>query len=319
MARYAEIIPYIRMPKSLGIFDYEIKTDQKVKIGSIVKIYFRNKKIIGLVVNVKPDTQTPKKNIKSISEVLELKPVSQKYIKLVIWFSSFYFISPALAFKSIFPKVVKQRNKKIDDDKKANKLKLSKADEKISQEILSSTKNFLLVTNQQNNKLYCDLIQKTISKGKQVILLYPEINLSNELKEYFLKFFAKDKFVIFHSKISDGKYFTNWQKVHSGEAKIIIGTRVAIFAPVKNLGLIIINSEHDSSYKQWDQNPRYHVVEVAEKLSEIQKAKLVLVSNTPSVEKYYQTRKNKYKMIISMSVESYFRKIKKSNYSFIGG
>jgi len=293
MLKYAEIIPYIRLPKSLGIFDYQIQKGQKVKAGTLVKTPFRNQNIIGIVVKVKNQTATSKKNLKSIVEVLELKPVSQKYVDLLLWFSDYYLVSPAVAFKTVFPKMVKQR-KGIGYaicDMRYARAKLTKGEQSIVKKILAAKKTLLV--DKPNPNLYCHLAEKVVKKNQQVIILYPEIELTNDLEKFYKKHFGND-LVVFHSHISDGQYFTNWQKVQTGQAKVIIGTRIAVFAPVKNLGLIIIDSSHDASYKQWDQNPRYHAVEVAEKLADLYKSKLVLSSLTPKVEKYYQVFKKNY-------------------------
>lgn len=328
MNKFAEIIPYLRLPKSLGIFDYGIKKEHFsiVKVGQLVKIPFRNRNILGLVVKIKDSTDTPKGQLKEISEILDLDSLPSSLVKLIFWLSDYYYISPALAFKTTIPKIVKQR-KKIESKKSyLSKLKLTSDQEKIVKNIISTKKNkFLLIANDQKTNIYCQLIEKTIKKGKQVILLYPEIGLTNELQNYYLNYFGRDKVVVFHSQLSAGQYFTNWQKVQLGEAKVIIGTRQAIFAPVNNLSLIIVDSEHDSSYKQWDQNPRYHAVEVAEKISEIHKSKLVLSSLTPLTEKYYQTLKDDYKLIMplaishkqSTSIIDMREEIKKGNYSVI--
>ena len=128
----------------------------------------------------------------------------------------------------------------------------------------------------------CRLIQGALDKGKTAILLVPEISLTPQMTERFIARFG-EKVAILHSGLSNGEKYDEWRKVERGDAQVVVGARSAIFAPLKNLGVIIIDEEHEATYKQ-DSNPRYHAREVAILRAQYNQAALVLGSATPSLE-----------------------------------
>ena len=133
------------------------------------------------------------------------------------------------------------------------------------------------------------LIEKVLIEDKASILLVPEISLTPQTVNRFISRFGKEKIAILHSKLSIGERYDEWYKIKNGQAKIIIGARSAIFAPVENLGIIIIDEEHDSSYKA-GQTPRYAAKEVARKIAQNANIPLVLGSATPDMESYYRAK-----------------------------
>jgi primosomal protein N' (replication factor Y) len=132
--------------------------------------------------------------------------------------------------------------------------------------------------------------RKTQNVKLQFLILVPEKTLTPQAIERYGAYFKSEETVVLSSNITKGKYWESWQKIESGEAKIIIGTRMAVFAPFRKLGLIVIDEEQDVSYKQWDMNPRYDARTVAEKLAEIHKCAIVRGSATPSVESYWRAQ-----------------------------
>ena len=124
--------------------------------------------------------------------------------------------------------------------------------------------------------------------GKTAIVLVPEISLTPQMVERFLARFGEN-IAVLHSKLSIGERYDEWQKIQKGEVKIVIGARSAIFAPVKNLGIIIMDEEHDMSYKS-DTTPRYHAKDLAKYIAEKNQCPLVLGSATPSLEAYYEAK-----------------------------
>ena len=147
---------------------------------------------------------------------------------------------------------------------------------------------FLLkgVTGSGKTEIYMRLVEKTLSEGKSAIVLVPEISLTPQMIERFKGRFGSEV-ALFHSKLSDGERFDEWFRVKEGKAKLIVGARSAIFLPAKDLGLIIIDEEHENTYKS-EQNPKYQTKEVAEYLSRKKKCKVVLGSATPTIESYYR-------------------------------
>lgn len=157
------------------------------------------------------------------------------------------------------------------------------------EKILTSNKNtFLLkgVTGSGKTEIYMRLVQKALTNDKSSIILVPEIALTPQMIERFKGRFGKDV-ALFHSRLSDGERFDEWHRVKDGKARVIVGARSALFLPAKNLGLIIIDEEHENTYKS-EQNPKYQAKEVAEYIVNKKGAKLVLGSATPTIESYYR-------------------------------
>ena len=144
------------------------------------------------------------------------------------------------------------------------------------------------VTASGKTEVYFKLIDDTIKQGKNVLFLAPEIALASQLTKRLAKKFGTEDVAIWHSSISDGERYDVWQKLYKNEIKILAGARSAVFAPLQNIGLIIIDEEHESAYKQTTPAPRYDARLVARKLSEFHKCPLILGSATPDISSYYR-------------------------------
>ena len=144
------------------------------------------------------------------------------------------------------------------------------------------------VTGSGKTEIYMQLIEKVLNDDKSAILLVPEISLTPQMLDRFIGRFGKEKLAVLHSKLSIGERHDEWLKIKDGRAKIVIGARSAIFAPVQDLGIIIIDEEHDSSYKS-ESSPRYNAKEIAEKICRENNIPLVLGSATPDINTFYKT------------------------------
>ena len=151
------------------------------------------------------------------------------------------------------------------------------------------------VTGSGKTEVYLNLISQTIAKDKTAIMLVPEIALTPQMLKQLRARFG-DTAAILHSGLSNGERFDEWWRIRNGDAKIVIGARSAIFAPVENLGLIIIDEEHDSSYSS-EQAPRYKTLEIAQFRANFSKAKIVLGSATPAVESYLLAKSGEYNLV----------------------
>lgn len=153
---------------------------------------------------------------------------------------------------------------------------------------------FLLqgITGSGKTEVYLQIIQGALDMGKTAIVLVPEISLTPQMTERFIARFG-DKVAILHSGLSNGEKYDEWRKVERGEAQVVVGARSAIFAPLKDIGVIIIDEEHEASYKQ-DSNPRYHARDVAILRAQYNQAALVLGSATPSLESRARAGKGVY-------------------------
>ena len=155
---------------------------------------------------------------------------------------------------------------------------------------------FLLrgVTGSGKTNVYMKLIEEVINRGKTAIFLVPEISLTPQIINRFTSYF--DKIAVLHSRLSDSEKYDEWRKINEGKVNIVIGARSAIFAPLKNIGIIIVDEEHTSTYKQ-ENNPRYNAIDIAKWRSKFHDCPLVLGSATPSIESYTRALKNDYTLV----------------------
>ncbi|MGI9115810.1 MAG: replication restart helicase PriA [Chthoniobacterales bacterium] len=153
------------------------------------------------------------------------------------------------------------------------------------------------VTGSGKTEIYLHAIRETLARGKSAIVLVPEISLTPQTVERFKSRFAEtaDIVAVLHSHLSEGERHDEWHKVHSGRARIVIGARSAVFAPLKNLGLLVVDEEHETSYKQ-EEAPRYHARDVAVVRAKIENCVVLLGSATPSLESYYNALTKKYEL-----------------------
>jgi len=162
----------------------------------------------------------------------------------------------------------------------------------------SASPVFLLfgVTGSGKTELYLRALTQVIAMGKRGICLVPEIALTTQIVERFASRFP-GRVGVFHSGLSPGEQFDEWQRVTEGQCDVIIGPRSALFTPQPNLGLIIVDEEHEWAYKQEDKSPRYHAREAALKLAELSGAVVILGSATPDVESFYKARQGIYHLV----------------------
>jgi len=180
------------------------------------------------------------------------------------------------------------------DPTKAQKKVLKRINDTLFDNI---SKTYLLhgVTGSGKTEVYMQLIKKVLKQDKGAILLVPEISLTPLMVKRFYSRFG-EKIAVLHSALSSGEKYDEWRNIKRGNAKIVIGARSAIFAPVNNLGIIIIDEEHENSYKQGT-HPYYHAREVAQKRAEINNIDLVLGTATPSLESYYEAKEGDYEYL----------------------
>ena len=178
------------------------------------------------------------------------------------------------------------------------KITLNKYQVDAYNQITNSKKNIILlngVTGSGKTEIYMSLIDDVLSKGKEAIMLVPEISLTPQIVKRF-KMHFKEKIAIFHSALSDGEKFDEYKKILRKEVKIVIGARSAIFVPFTNIGIIIIDEEHSDTYKQTT-SPRYDAKEVAFIRGKTHNAKVVLGSATPTIESYARSKYGYYELV----------------------
>lgn len=164
---------------------------------------------------------------------------------------------------------------------------------------LFKTKDTVLfhgITGSGKTEVYIHLIRQALESGSQVLYLLPEIAITTQIVVRLKKIFG-DKVGIYHSKFSDNERVEVWKGIQSGKFQFVVGVRSAVFLPFDNLGLIIVDEEHEASYKQFDPAPRYHARDVALVIAQKQKAKVLLGSATPSIESYYHALQGRYGLV----------------------
>lgn len=207
--------------------------------------------------------------------------------------------------KALVIKKVLKENKRllstiVENNNDYKEINLSDKQEKIYNEIISGEENkYLLygVTGSGKTLIYLHLIKYYISIGKTALLLVPEISLSIQTRNFFKNYFG-DNVAILHSSLSDREKYNEYLKIKRTDVKVVIGARSAIFAPLTDIGIIIIDEEHSDTYNEYSRNPKYSSIDIASFRSEYNNSKLVLASATPLVKDYYLAEHSKkYKLL----------------------
>lgn len=288
-----------------------------IKRGCRVVVQFGAKKVYTAIV-IKVHDQKPNfDNIKYISELLESRPiVNENQLTFWQWIASYYMCPLGDVYKAALPgglkpkdeNAMKEKNKRRrlslayeewyarEDD---NMQILSPAQSKAYDEIVQSFtdhKTTLLhgVTSSGKTEIYIHLIQKYILEGKQVLYLLPEIALTTQITDRLQRVFG-DSMCVYHSKYTDAQRVAVYQKQLSDEPyQLVLGVRSSVFLPFQELGLVIVDEEHEQSYKQQEPSPRYHARNAALVLANQFGAKTLLGTATPSFETYHSARKGQF-------------------------
>jgi len=189
-------------------------------------------------------------------------------------------------------------NRLKHEDKQDNLVSLTDLQNKAVNEILNSKNKPILlfgVTGSGKTEVYMHVINKVLSEGKTALMLVPEISLTPQMARVFNARFGKNVAVL-HSALSMGEKHDEWFRIYNGEARIVVGARSGIFAPLENIGVIIIDEEHDGSYLS-DSNPRYFTHDIAEYRAAYNKCPLVLGSATPAIETFYKAKSGEYNLV----------------------
>ena len=152
------------------------------------------------------------------------------------------------------------------------------------------------VTGSGKTEVYLDAVAQTLALGRSALVLLPEIGLTAQVLDLFKARFGEEEVAVLHSALSLGERHDEWRRIQSGEARVIVGARSAVFAPINNMGLVILDEEHDGSYKQ-DTHPRYHARDIAQYRAAQTGASVLLGSATPSLESYYHAQSGDYTLL----------------------
>lgn len=298
---YADIIVETKTPAERPFFTYKIssKLEADLKIGSLVLVPFGRRQIRGLIIKIhdnKPGYPT-----KELVGILAFE-ISKARIATILWISKYYFCSLGEAFKFFLPPSLVRARKISDSDEKTEKPKvvLNKEQNDIFKHILLDWKNgqnkhlLLGVTGSGKTEVYIKLILECLKTKGQTIYLLPEIFLASVILKRLKSIFG-NKIAIVHSKLSKSELSHIYQLFYNGTIKILVGPRSAISFLPNNLKLVIIDEEHDNSYKQ-EQSPRYDARLLAEKISELENCSVLFGTATPRIETYFRSGQGEIKL-----------------------
>ena len=297
---YTEVIVDISHEAIDKSFSYRIPEDMVLHVGDPVLVPFGRGKKKAYVWSIQERVCCPEEKIKDIDAVLEKEfSVEEELLSLAVWMSREYGTGLNQCLKTVIPvkKRVKKRGKPTELLWKAEEAPLSLTKEQanvlegIKLVFSKGEKAALLfgVTGSGKTEVYLKLMEEIIRKGKEVIFLIPEISLSFQTRSRIEKRFPGLVSVL-HSKMSQGERAESMEKCRSGEVKILMGPRSALFAPFSNLGLIIMDEEQDRSYKS-EQAPRYETRDVIRKRGELSSCPVLFGSATPSVQLFSEVEK----------------------------
>ncbi|MDC0864659.1 primosomal protein N' [Rickettsiaceae bacterium] len=286
----------------IALFPLDYISDGKTKIGDLVLVPFRNKEITGIVWET--DVISSGKKLKHIcdskSQLFPAK-IKKSMIELIDRASNYYLADLGSICKLVMPVDVNDTPIKtlchsIDHDD-ITLSHLSNTQQEALEQISNYKKPIILkgVTGSGKTEIYFHAIQKQLSLGKQALVMLPEIALSEQIIARFVSRFGFEP-AIWNSRVTNAKKKRILRGILSGEVKVVIGARSALFLPYKELGFIVIDEEHDQSYKQ-DQGILYHARDMAVLRAHIEKCKIILVSATPSIESMHNVGLGKYQLV----------------------
>ena len=282
---------------------YTYSSDKELEIGTYCEVDFAKSKLLGIVIRESKKEDIGDFKIKSIDKVLlDIPKIPENILNLAIFINTYYITDffASLALVGPYDKMSLESIKKleIEDVDIKEEICLSEKQFEIYNEIINSKESYFLlhgITGSGKTQIYIKLIIEALNRKKGSIFLVPEISLTTQMVNGLKKIFG-DNISIIHSKMTPAKKKEEWEKIYSGKSKIVIGARSAIFAPVNNLGYIIMDEEHENTYKQED-NARYHTRNVALKRAMLEDCKVIFGSATPSFETYYYAQKGSIKLL----------------------
>ena len=306
--KYARIVLSLPINKA---FSYRIPKNMEphAEIGKRAWVSFGKMRLVGYIIGLSDEAEV--KNVKPLQRLIDEYPIiNPELLKLTKWVSDYYLCSWGEAIASTIPGVLRKGKTAIKPKKPFKEEEFESSydlaptlEQDMALKLIKSSLDkkeksvFLLhgITASGKTEVYLQAISFALSQGRSSIMLVPEISLTPQAVERFKSRFGKSVAIV-HSRLIGSMRFREWQRIKTGEAKVIVGVRSAIFSPVKDLGLVIVDEEHENSYKQEDV-PRYHARDVAVKRASINNAVTVLGSATPSLESFYNAKKKLYKLI----------------------
>jgi len=302
-------------------FTYE--SDLKLKVGDYVMVPFGRSKITGVVWDEFEKKNNRNFKIKNVLKKLDVTPLKKTTIKFLNWFSEYNIIPKGMALKlvllssnvvenfqkdtyKVFETDIKKSSIKLSEDQKKSLKKMNVSNQKFRVHVLQGT------TGSGKTMVYFEALKEIINKGFQGLILLPEIGLTSQFEKKFVEFFGFTP-AIWHSGITKKKKEIIWSGIANGAIKVVIGARSSLFLPFKKLGLIIVDEEHDQSYKQ-DEGVTYNARDMAISRASFENIPINLVTAVPSIETYENIKKGKYSI---SKLEKRYQNASLPNYEII--
>lgn len=292
-------------------YDYKWVSQWKEPVpGTLIKVPLgkSNRGVWGCITALPGKPDCDEISVKEAMHCPEhLPPLPLYLLKLADWMMEYYGCPPGVVYKTMVPSSIfkikkipkdteclptenvslhKQVTLNAEQNDVVEKIKTQIDSEKFYQNLLHG------ITGSGKTEVYLQLIRHALSKGRSALLIVPEIALTPQMSSY-LQHSLREELVLFHSRLSDGERCRNWIRVARGEVKVVVGARSAVFAPLKFTGIIIVDEEHEKSYKQ-DESPLYNCRDIALVRGQIESCPVLLGSATPSLESYYNVSRGKY-------------------------
>ncbi len=284
-------------------FTYE--SDFDLKIGEYVSVPFGKSKLTGVVWDKLEDNEKKKFNLKKVFKKLKVQPIKKTTINFLNWFSEYNIIPKGMALKLMLLSngAIEDNNNKnfklFKNSIKKNLIKLSQDQKKSLKEMTVSNNKFRVhvlqgTTGSGKTFVYFETLKSIIKKDFQGLILLPEIGLTSQFEQKFAEYFGFHP-AVWHSGISKKKKEIIWNGISNGKIQVIIGARSSLFLPFKKLGIIIVDEEHDQSFKQ-DEGVTYNARDMAIARASFENIPINLITAVPSVETYENIKKGKYNL-----------------------
>ena len=302
-------------------FTYE--SDIDLKVGDYVVVPFGKSKITGVVWDEFEKKNNRNFKIKNVLKKLDVIPLKKTTMKFLNWFSEYNIIPKGMALKLVLlssnaiEKFHKDSYKIFDINTKKNSIKLSEEQKKSLKKMNDSNQKFRVhvlqgTTGSGKTMVYFEALKDLINKGFQGLILLPEIDLTGQFEKKFIEVFGFTP-AVWHSGITKKKKEIIWSGIANGEIKVVIGARSSLFLPFKKLGLIIVDEEHDQSYKQ-DEGVTYNARDMAISRASFENIPINLITAVPSIETYENIKKGKYSI---SKLEKRYQNASLPNYEII--
>lgn len=290
---------------------YTYAAPEEVKTGDVVQVSFsrRSRPINAFVFEDEAEPDCAPSKIKEIAGLNPDISLNREMIETCIWMKRRYGIKYMDAVRCFVPggkpsKAGKEKEPYKDAEGETQNIETltpeqQRAVSMIEESVVSGRQdNYLIhgVTGSGKTEVYMQVIDRALKQGRTAIMLVPEIALTKQVTDRFIARFGKEKIAVLHSRLTRRERYDEWQRIRKGKARIVVGARLAVFAPLENIGVIIMDEEHESTYKS-DMTPKYETVDIALKRLMHYSGVLVLGSATPSVVSYQRAKEGIYRLI----------------------